>query len=140
MFFPARIAVILAMVAGLGSAASGDTLKDGTEAFSNKDYATAMRLLVPLADGGDPIAECMVTIMRDQAGGRVAYDVDDMSRTCIAASSGKASAELDLAGDYRTGLILAQDARRPSSMRSPPGRACRSRRRCSATCMPKVWA
>jgi hypothetical protein len=106
---PARIGAGLALAACLSSAAAADALKDGTSAFSHKDYATAMRLLAPLGDAGDAIAGCMVTVMRDKASGRVAYDADDMSRTCIAAAGGTPSAELDLAGYYRTGLILIKD-------------------------------
>jgi len=110
MSFPARFGAILALVAGLGSAASGDTLRDGTAAFSNGDDATATRLLGPLADAGDPIAGCMVTVMRDRARGGIAYDIDGMAATCIAAADGRPSAQLDLAGNYRTGLILQKDA------------------------------
>jgi len=113
MILPARIGVTLALAAGLALTArlgaSADPLRDGTAAFANKDYAAAMPLLAPLADQGDPRAGCMVTVMRDKARGGVAYDIDDMAATCIAAAVGTASAELGLAGHYRTGLIVEKD-------------------------------
>jgi TPR repeat protein len=101
-----RVGAVVTLGACLVSAASADSLQDGAAAFASKDTATALRLLEPLADAGDPVAGCMVTIMRDRAHGRVAYDADAMSTTCIDAAAGKASAELDLAGNYRSGLIV----------------------------------
>jgi TPR repeat protein len=110
---PALIACIgLALLLGACSgaaAAQGDSLQDGADAFARKDYPNATRLLSPLARQGDPVAGCMVTIMQDEAHGRVAYDAAGMSATCIAAAHGMPAAELDLAGNYRTGLILGQD-------------------------------
>jgi TPR repeat protein len=116
MLFAARIGAILAVVAWLSSAASGDPLRDGAAAFSNKDYATAMRLLAPLDQQGDPIAECMVTVMLDQTHSRVAYDADGMAATCVAAADGKPTAQLDLAGNYRTGLILIKDPKKAAAL------------------------
>jgi uncharacterized protein len=113
---PLRLGAVLALLVGLGSAASGDALQEGTAAFSNQDTATALRLLLPLAEAGDPIAGCMVTVMRDRAGGRVAYDADGMAATCIAAADGKAAAEFGLAGNYRTGLILKKDAAKAATL------------------------
>src|SRR5581483_9180800 len=107
----ARFGLWLTLTACLGAAAWADALRDGADAFARKDYAKAMRLLVPLLQQqGDPVAGCMVTVMLDQARGRVAYDAEGMAATCIAAAQGQPAAELDLAGDYRTGLILEQDA------------------------------
>jgi len=103
------IGAVALLCAGLAGAASADPLEDGAAAFASKDTANAMRLLQPLALAGEPIAGCMVTIMSDQAHGRVAYDADQMSATCIEAAEGKASAELDLAGNYRSGLIVEQN-------------------------------
>ena len=105
----ARIGAAL-LAAGLGAGvARADALGAGGDAFARKDYAQAMRLLVPLSQQGDPVAGCMVTVMLDEARGRVAYDAEAMAATCIAAAQGQAAAELELAGDYRTGLILEQD-------------------------------
>jgi TPR repeat protein len=101
---------------GLASTASGDALHDGAAAFSSQDNTTAMRLLAPLAEAGDPIAGCMVTVMQDRAHGRVAYDADGMAATCIAAAGGKASAAFDLAGNYRTGFILEKDAAKAAAL------------------------
>jgi len=105
-----RIAAGLALAIGMASIASADALQDGAAAFATGDTASAMRLLMPLALAGDPIAGCMVQVMDDRALGRVAYDADGMSATCIAAARGSASALFDLAGNYRTGLVLEQDA------------------------------
>jgi len=107
--FAARFGLSLVLTACLGAAARADALRDGAAAFAAQDAATAMRLLAPLAEAGDPAAGCLVQIMLDRARGRVAYDAEAMSTTCIAAAKGQAAAELDLAGNYRTGLILDQD-------------------------------
>ena len=109
MTFPARILIILASIAAFGATASADGLRDGTLAFSANDYGTALPLLQPLSDDGNPIAGCMVKVMRDRSQGRVAYDADAMASTCLAAASGQRAAQLELAGNYRTGLILSQD-------------------------------
>jgi TPR repeat protein len=58
----------------------------------------------------------MVTVMQDRARGRVAYDADGMEATCIAAASGEAAAAFALAGNYRTGLILARDAAKAAAL------------------------
>jgi hypothetical protein len=68
----ARTGIILLVSACLGPGAWADALHDGTGAFAKKHYSDAMRLLAPLADAGDPVAGCMVTIMLDRARGRVA--------------------------------------------------------------------
>lgn len=109
MVVPARIGAVLTLVAGFGAAASGDPLQDGADAFSKNRYVVAMRVLAPLADAGDPAAGCMVKVMLDRSEGRVAYDADGMASTCLDAAVGKAAAELELAGDYRTGLIVEKD-------------------------------
>jgi TPR repeat protein len=113
-----RMAAVLALLAGLGSAAAADALQDGAAAFSNGNTATALRLLMPLAEAGDPVAGCMVKVMDDRAHGRVAYDATSMSATCIAAAGGQAAALFDLAGNYRTGLILEQDAAKAAALYS----------------------
>src|SRR5690348_10902836 len=80
---------IVLLLACLPAAARADALGDGTDAFARKDYASAMRLLVPLLqERADPVAGCMVTVMLDQARGRVAYDAEGMAATCIAAAQG----------------------------------------------------
>jgi hypothetical protein len=109
MTFPARILAILAAVAAFGATASADRLRDGTMAFSGNDYGAALPLLQPFSDDGNPIAGCMVKVMLDRSQGRVAYDADAMASTCLAAASGQRAAQLELAGNYRTGLILAKD-------------------------------
>jgi TPR repeat protein len=111
-----RIGTALVLLAGLGSAASGDALQEGAASFANQDSATALRLLMPLQEAGDPIAGCMVTVMRDRAQGRVAYDAAGMAATCIAAAGGEAWAAFDLAGNYRTGLILERDAAKAAQL------------------------
>jgi len=83
----------------------------------------------------------MVKVMLDRQRGRVAYDADGMASTCIAAAGGKAAAEFDLAGNYRTGLILEQDAAKAAKLtQRAADQGLAVARRCSATSMPKVWA
>ncbi|MDQ7248669.1 tetratricopeptide repeat protein [Dongia sedimenti] len=111
-----RFGIVLALLVHLCPVAYADALQDGTAAFANKDSATALRLLAPLADAGDPIAFCMVTVLQDRAHGRVAYDADGMAATCIAAARGETASAFALAGNYRTGLILERDAAKAASL------------------------
>jgi TPR repeat protein len=105
-----RIGVVLALAGVSGTGAAADALQDGAAAFARNDTAAAMRLLAPLEQQGDPVAGCMVTVMLDRARGRIAYDAAAMAATCIAAAHRERTAELDLAGDYRTGRVVEQDA------------------------------
>jgi uncharacterized protein len=111
-----RLGTVLALVASLGAAASADAFLEGAYAFANRDTATAMPLLAPLADAGDPIAGCMVTVMRDRAEGRVSYDAEAMAATCSAAAAGAVPAEFALAGYYRSGLVLPKDASKAAQL------------------------
>jgi TPR repeat protein len=112
----ARIGIIIVLAGCPAAIARAEPLRDGTAAFAKGDTATALRLLAPLAAAGDPAAECMMTVMRDKAGDRIAYDAAAMSATCIGVARGEADAELDLAGDYRTGLILARDVGKAAAL------------------------
>jgi len=96
--------ILLSVCAGAGALA--DPLKDGTEAFSKKDYATAMPLLAPLAAAGDGRAQCMVDVMNDLQKGKADYAVDAVSWDCIAAAWGKPSALVDVGDDFHFGIIL----------------------------------
>lgn len=64
------LAVELALVAlaGVGPTFAGP-LEDGRAAFLHQDYPTAMRLLLPLAQGGDARAQFLVGRMYESGGG-----------------------------------------------------------------------
>src|SRR5690242_472874 len=51
------------LVAGLAIAQAPPTLQDVQSAINRKDYATALRIVRPLADKGDPAAEFILGTM-----------------------------------------------------------------------------
>src|SRR4051794_20551793 len=87
------------------SAATADALRDGTDAFSKKDYAKAMTLLAPLAEQGDGRAECMVEVMQDLTKGTPDYTVEGVSWDCAAAAYGKPWSLLEVGDRFRDGFI-----------------------------------
>jgi hypothetical protein len=56
------VALILLLLSIAAPVAAGP-LEDGNAAYERRDYATAMRILRPLADQGDGMAECIVGLM-----------------------------------------------------------------------------
>jgi TPR repeat protein len=61
----------------VGSSISGDIvnagpLEDGVAAYRRSDFATALRLLRPLADQGDAVAQARLGLMYEGRQGRAA--------------------------------------------------------------------
>lgn len=103
-----RILALVLAVLGAG-AACADTLKDATEALHRKDYATAVRLLEPLARQGDPGAQVRLGLLYYHGHG-----VREDNRTAAdwfrrAAGAGLAEAQFQLANMHAYGLVPAPE-------------------------------
>ena len=56
-------AASILLLAGLAIAQSSQSLQDVQSAIQRKDYATALRIVQPLAQGGDPAAQTILGSM-----------------------------------------------------------------------------
>jgi TPR repeat protein len=112
MAFLRRLIAGIALAAPFFAAFAGD-VEDGDAAFHTKDYATAMKLLMPWAQKGDPVAELDVGMMYFGSAG-VPQDRQEAAKWFKrAAEQGQRGAMVDLGITYATGdgnprdLILA---------------------------------
>ncbi len=96
-----------ALVAVAGASFAGP-LEDGQSAFDNDDYATAMKLLRPLAEGGDAIAQFYLARMFDEGWGVPVNDVEAVKWYRRAADQGDADAQNILGVMYRDGEGVAK--------------------------------
>src|SRR4030095_11486467 len=96
-FVAAVLSVCLAMPAIAGP------LEDGVAAFGRGDVATALRVLQPLAEQGNPLAKAVLGSMYDEGKG-VAQDLAKASTLYReAAGSDVAQAQMLLGRMYATG-------------------------------------
>jgi TPR repeat protein len=58
-----QILIVYGLVVVIGGTASGGTVKDAEEAFSNKDYKKALAILKPLSEKGDGMATKALGLM-----------------------------------------------------------------------------
>jgi hypothetical protein len=94
-------AIIFAM--SVVSVANANSLRDGTAAFVREDYVTAARILGPLAERGNPVAQFYLAFM--YANGRgVPQNYDEAAMWCRrAAEQGHAGAQYMLGLMYDKG-------------------------------------
>ena len=71
---------------GVSTCAKADDMDDAAAAYRNKDYANALRLVLPLADRGDAKAECLLGTMY-QYGSGVPKDVAESLRLIEASAN-----------------------------------------------------
>jgi len=110
-----RSIVCLVLSTGLAGARA-DVLQDATAAMHRKDYATAARLLEPLARGGDALAQVRLGILYYHGHG-----VRESDRTASlwfqrAADQGLAEAQFHLANMYAYGLAPAPEGEDPQRL------------------------
>src|SRR5215469_2355607 len=96
-------AVIVALALGLHAAAAGP-LDDGTAAYRRNDYATALRLVRPLADQGNASAQALLGLMYALGQGVPQDYAAALTWYRKAADQGLASAQSDLGSIYEQGL------------------------------------
>ncbi len=100
---------MLAVLLSVAGTAAADPLEDGKAALAKKDYATALRLLNPLASGGNPAAEYEIATMYVGGQGVPKNDATAAAWLQKSAAQGDANAELLLALFYARGQGVAQD-------------------------------
>ena len=99
----------LVLSAGLCSLAAAKPLEEGMDAYLRGDYATALKLLAPLAREGDPAAQSSIAFMY-QNGLGVPLDQNQAATWFHeAAEHGYAPAMVNLGALYDAGLGVPQD-------------------------------
>lgn len=81
----------------------------GRAAYNNKDYATALEILLPFAQRGDPVAQSFIGEMYHQGEGTTVDNNEAVKWFSLAAQQGNAYAEWRLGTLYQRGFGVAQD-------------------------------
>ncbi len=106
--FKAGVA-ILVLACTISQSAVAGTFEDGSNAWDRGDYVSAMHLLRPLADRGDPKAQNRVGMMYQRGWGVSLNYADAVSWLRQAADQGDADAQNNLAFMYLYGRGVSQD-------------------------------
>jgi hypothetical protein len=101
--------VILVLACTISGSAIAGAFEDGSNAWDHGDYASAMRLLRPLADRGDPRAQSRVGVMYQHGWGVQLDYADAVSWLRQAADQGDADAQNNLAFMYLYGRGVSKD-------------------------------
>ena len=107
-----RIKIFLAgglLVLTLFGTAMAGPLEDAKAADERGDYATELRILRPLADQGNALAQSVLGWMYAQGRGVTQDNAQALAWYRKAADQGNAFAQTALAGMYAQGLGVAQD-------------------------------
>ena len=87
----------------------GDDFQDGLDAYKKKDYKTAHRLWLPLAEQGNALAQSNLGVMYDKGLG-VPQDYKEAFKWYrLSAEQGHAKAQYNLGLMYREGTGVIQD-------------------------------
>ena len=105
--FKEVIAAVILMLSLVPSFAG--PLEDADTAYRKGDYATALRLLRPLADQGHPIAQSLLGIMYLKGAGVAQDYAEAMKWHGLSASQGYAPAQTGLGLMYFNGTGVARD-------------------------------
>jgi len=106
--FAATLAAAIAAI-GLGRGAMAEPIDDGLAAFESEDYATALEILLPLAEAGDLEASYTVGVIYDFGRG---VNQDDMAAGVwyrLPAENGMAEAQLAMAVLFDSGEGILQN-------------------------------
>jgi TPR repeat protein len=102
------LGILFAALALAGTAVAGP-LEDGIEAVDRGDYATALRLLQPLAEKGDPEAQINLGNMYFDGNGVPQDNAESVKWYLLAAGQGSADAQIALGFLYEYGEAVPQD-------------------------------
>jgi uncharacterized protein len=94
---------LLAIFMAVTRAAVAGPYEDADAAIKRGDYVTAMQLMRPLADQGNPQAQVVVGLMYAQGSGVLQDQIEAFKWFRKAADQGYATAQLMLCGVYSTG-------------------------------------
>ena len=102
------LAVSLILVCASGAARAGD-YEDSLAAVHRGDYATALKLLIPLGQTGHVWAQYNLGVMYDQGEAVVPDDKEAVKWYCSAAAQGNARAKYNLGNMHNQGHGVPQD-------------------------------
>src|SRR5271169_6716964 len=105
----ATLGALFVLVATAGGVVAGP-LEDGVAAFKSKDYATAQRLLRPLADQGNADAQAKLGVMYDHGLGVPKDYAEAVKWYRLAVDQGSGEAMFWLHPKYELGLGVPEDA------------------------------
>ncbi len=102
--------LIVLCIAGLVPAIARATpLQDGATAYSQGNYAEAMADLLPVANGGDALAQIIVGGMYAKGQGVPEDDVEAVRWFRLSADQGNADGQAALATVYQAGIGVTRD-------------------------------
>jgi TPR repeat protein len=104
-----RLILWLMLSCALLSSAIAGPLEEGIAAYKREDYATALRLLRPLANEGNPVAQSQLGAMYAEGLGLPQDYSEAIKWYRKAADQGDASAQFNLGLSYQHGKGVAQD-------------------------------
>ena len=100
----------IVLLLSLAAPVAAGPLEDATAAYNRGDYATALRLLRPLADQGDASAQNILGLMYRQGRGVLPDDAEALKWFRLAADQGTASAQFNLGIMYANGEGVPQNS------------------------------
>jgi TPR repeat protein len=107
----ANLLIGLMLTVSGGSMVCAEPLEDGVAAYDRGDYATALRLLQPLAEQGNVTAQIVLGSMYDAGIGVIKDDRKALQWYRLAAEQGNADAQFNLGDMYANGQGVTQDDR-----------------------------
>ena len=102
----------IVLLLSLAAPVAAGPFEDATAAYNRGDYATALRLLRPLADQGDASAQNNLGLMYDEGQGVPQDYAEALKWYRLAADQGNASAQYNLGVMYATWPGGAAEPRR----------------------------
>ena len=103
------LCLTLAVLLGSAGVSWSADLQKGLDAHRNKDYATALRELKPLAEQGDAYAQNNLGSMYESGHGVPQDNKTAVKWYRLAAEQGSAPAQSSLGVMYATGNVVSQD-------------------------------
>lgn len=102
MFKRSGLAIVILSLTliSIASSALGDSWKEATEAFGRKQYATAMKLLRPLAENGHAAAQYQIALMHKMGLGVSKSEKEARKWSRLAAKQGHTEAQVLLGSLY----------------------------------------
>jgi TPR repeat protein len=109
LLMPLRIVVGLLLAVITAGVAMAGPIEDATAAHKRGDYAMALRLLQPLAEQGDPVAQFNVGVMYDNGESVPQNDAEAITWFRKSAQQGVSVAQFNLGVMYDNGEGVPQD-------------------------------
>lgn len=103
--------IAVAFMSQSSRAEPANTLSDGLIRYAKLEYVQAHRLLSPLADGGDAVAQEILGFMYSRGEGVPHDDAVALHWFKLAADAGRAEAQFELGQIYRDGIGVTADGK-----------------------------